>query len=169
MNVKRIAGLIGALTASGLIVAGCATMASDAEISQRALAMMKSGFRESGQAKLDRLDQDDVQRTCSQYQSSDKLPKDVAQKLEETQFKMIKYPADGQLLGDWKAGEAIAQSGVQAVQRRPIASCGRQLLRMPSTIQAGGSVRHHRSIVAQLRQDPRTERRDQALHVRQGL
>ena len=112
MNTKKTAALLGTLTVCALILAGCATMASDAEISQRALAMMKSSFRESGQAKLDRLDQDEVQATCSQYQSSDKLPKDVAQKLEEAQFKMIKYPADGQYLGDWKAGEAIAQSGV---------------------------------------------------------
>ena len=112
MNRNKMAMLVVAVTVAALVAAGCATMASDDEISQRALAMMKSGFRESGQAKLDRLDQDDVQRTCSQYQSADKLPKDVAQKLEETQFKLIRYPADGQLLGDWKAGEAIAQSGV---------------------------------------------------------
>ena len=112
MNVKKVATLVGVVTACALVAAGCATMASDAEISQRALVLMKSGFRESGQAKLDRLDQDDVQATCSQYQSSDKLPKDVAQKLEEGQFKLITYPADGQYLGDWKAGEAIAQSGV---------------------------------------------------------
>ena len=101
-----------AIVIAALIAAGCATITSDAEISQRAIAMMKSGFRESGQAKLDRLDQDEVQATCSKYESAEKLPKDVAKALEEAQFKLIKYPADGQLAGDWKAGEAIAQSGV---------------------------------------------------------
>ena len=101
-----------AIIIAALIAAGCATITSDAEISQRAIAMMKSGFRESGQAKLDRLDQDEVQATCSKYESAEKLPKDVAKALEEAQFKLIKYPADGQLAGDWKAGEAIAQSGV---------------------------------------------------------
>ena len=98
MNLKKSAILLGTIIASALIAAGCASIASDAEISQRALAMMKSGFRESGQAKLDRLDQDDVQATCSQYQSADKLPKDVAQQLEEGQFKTIRYPADGQAM-----------------------------------------------------------------------
>lgn len=100
------------IAAAALLAAGCATVMSDAEVSQKALAVMKSSFRESGQAKLDRLDQDEVQAACSVYQSSAKMPKDVAQRLEQAQLKTIRYPADGQLLGDWKAGEAIAQNGV---------------------------------------------------------
>ena len=108
----QLLAISAAIVVSALIAAGCATITSDAEISQRAIAMMKSGFRESGQAKLDRLEQDEVQATCSKYESAEKLPKDVAKALEEAQFKLIKYPADGQLVGDWKAGEAIAQSGV---------------------------------------------------------
>ena len=94
------------------LVAGCATMMSDADVTKKTLLVLKSSFKENGQAKLDRLDQDEVQATCSRYETPDKLPKDVAQRLEEGQLKMVRYPADGQLLGDWKAGEAIAQSGV---------------------------------------------------------
>lgn len=99
------------LAAVGLI-AGCATMMSDAEISKKALLVMKSSFKERGQAKLDRLDQDEVLATCSFYETPDKVPKDVAQRLEQSQQKTVRYPANGQLLGSWKAGEAIAQSGV---------------------------------------------------------
>jgi L-cysteine S-thiosulfotransferase len=102
---------LAALAAVGLI-AGCATMMSDAEISKKALQVMKSSFKENGQAKLDRLDQDDVQATCSTYETPDKVPKDVAQRIEQSQLKTVRYPDTGQLLGDWKAGEAIAQSGV---------------------------------------------------------
>ena len=40
------------------------------------------------------------------------MPKEVGERLEQAQLKTIRYPADGQLLGNWKAGEAIAQSGV---------------------------------------------------------
>jgi L-cysteine S-thiosulfotransferase len=94
------------------LFAGCASMVSDAEMSKKALLVMKSSFKENGQAKLDRLDQDEVQATCSLYETPDKVPKDVAQRLEQSQLKTVRYPADGQLLGDWKAGEAIAQSGV---------------------------------------------------------
>jgi L-cysteine S-thiosulfotransferase len=94
------------------VAAGCAAMtSSDDQYSAKALAMMKASFKESGQAKLDRLDQDDMQRMCSAY--GDKpMPKEVAAKLEREQQALIKYPADGKLLGDWKLGERIAQSGV---------------------------------------------------------
>src|SRR5437763_7187452 len=94
-TMNRNARIAWAVSAAVLVVAGCATVASDAEISQRALAVMKSGFKEAGQAKLDRLDQDEVQAACSKYHSSTQLPKELAQKLEESQLKTIKYPADG--------------------------------------------------------------------------
>ena len=99
------------LSLAGILAAGCASMMMEKDRSAEALAVLKASFKENGQAKLDRLDQDEVQATCSQYETPDKVPKDVAKRLEEGQLKTVKYPADGQLLGDWKAGEAIAQSG----------------------------------------------------------
>ena len=72
--------------------------------------MLKSSFKERGQAKLDRLDQDDMQRMCSEYQGKP-MPKDVSDKLEKAQQALIKYPADGNLMGDFRSGERIAQSG----------------------------------------------------------
>jgi len=112
MNAPR-PGTVAAIGVA-IAVAACATMTqpSDAEIAARALAMMKHSFKESGQAKLDRLDQDDLQATCSKYETHDKVPKDVAERIERSQLATVKYPADGKFLGDWKAGEAIAQSGV---------------------------------------------------------
>jgi len=112
MKTKIVAFTVLVPLAAAALVAGCATVMSDAEVSQKALAVMKSSFRENGQARLDRLDQDEVQAACSKYQSAAKMPKEVAQQLEVAQLKTVRYPADGQLLGDWKAGEAIAQSGV---------------------------------------------------------
>jgi sulfur-oxidizing protein SoxX len=105
---------IAALSIAALVAAGCATMMGDddAATSARAVAMMKASFKESGQAKLDRLDQDEVQRLCSEYAGEKELPKDVAARIEKEQLATIKYPADGKLLGDWKSGERIAQSGV---------------------------------------------------------
>jgi L-cysteine S-thiosulfotransferase len=73
---------------------------------------MTASFREHGQAKLDRLDQDEMQRLCSAYSGDNPLPKEMAKRIESTQLALVKYPADGVLLGDWKKGEAIAQSGV---------------------------------------------------------
>ena len=55
------------LAAAALAVAGCAAMMgpSEAEKSAKALAVMKASFKERGQAKLDRFDQDPLQRACS--------------------------------------------------------------------------------------------------------
>jgi len=100
------------LPAAVLALAGCATAPSHDELRANAIAMMKASFKEKGQAKLDRIDQDDMQRLCSEYVGEKVMPKDVAQSLEKAQQALIKYPADGKLLGDWKQGERIAQSGV---------------------------------------------------------
>jgi sulfur-oxidizing protein SoxX len=92
------------------IVAGCASM-NDQEASQKALEMMQASFNERGQAKLDRLNQDEAQRLCSKPPAQE-LAKDVAARIEKDNLAAIRYPADGKLLGDWKSGERIAQSGV---------------------------------------------------------
>jgi sulfur-oxidizing protein SoxX len=97
------------MMASGL--AGCAaTDDSRDEIRAKAIAVMKASFNERGQAKLDRFDQDEIQKACSLY-PGEQLPKEKAAALEKSQLAKIKYPADGKYLGDWKAGEKIAQSG----------------------------------------------------------
>jgi len=98
------------LSGAAIIAAGCASMMNDAKHEQ-ALAMMKASFKEQGQAKLDRLNQDETQRACSEYNAGNPIPKDAAARIEQEQLKTIKYPADGQYLGDWKEGEKIAQSG----------------------------------------------------------
>ena len=95
-----------------LLAAGCAAVATrdDSETTAKALALMKGSFKEQGQAKLDRLAQDDTQKTCSQY-TGKALPKDIAERIEKANLASIKWPADGKYLGDWKNGERIAQEG----------------------------------------------------------
>ena len=91
-------------------LAGCAAM-SDQEATHRALEVMKTSFSERGQAKLDRLNQDEAQKLCS-IPPSMVLPKEVAERIEKENLASIRYPADGKLLGDWRQGERIAQSGI---------------------------------------------------------
>jgi L-cysteine S-thiosulfotransferase len=104
------------LVAATLIIAGCAASAGKVEAdkeaakSQAALAMMKASFKTRGQASVDRLNQDETQALCSQYQ--DNPPKPVREKIEALNQKLTVFPADGKLQGDWKEGEKIAQSGV---------------------------------------------------------
>jgi len=89
---------------------GCATAQSDVDVSRQAAAVLKSSFKANGQAGLDRLDQDETQRLCTQY-ANKALPKDVAEMIEKLNTASIKWPADGKWLGDWKNGERIAQEG----------------------------------------------------------
>ena len=72
---------------------------------------MKASFKERGQAKLDRLDQDETQKRCAASTATKAPPKDVAEKIEKANLATIKWPADGKYLGDWKRGEQIAQRG----------------------------------------------------------
>ena len=107
--MKTGTSITAAFVGIAAIAAGCASM-SDQEASQKALEMMKASFNARGQARLDRLNQDDAQRLCSKPPTQE-LSKDVAARIEKENLASIRYPADGKLLGDWKSGERIAQSG----------------------------------------------------------
>jgi L-cysteine S-thiosulfotransferase len=97
------------LAALAVLAAGCAGM-SDDEAAQRALQVMKASFNEKGQARLDRLNQDEAQKLCS-VPPATVLPKETVERIEKANLAAIRYPADGKLLGDWKSGERIAQTG----------------------------------------------------------
>jgi len=105
MNTK-----IPAIALLAAVTAGCASM-SEQETARRALELMKASFNERGQARLDRLDQDDAQKSCSLPPSAT-IPKDAAERIEKANLAAIKYPADGKFIGDWREGEKIAQTGV---------------------------------------------------------
>lgn len=106
---KRIIGWAVAVGVAAAVI-GCATAPTDAEIGAKASAMLKTSFKARGQAGLDRLDQDETQKLCSQYATA-VPPKDVVGTIEKANFAAIKWPADGKYLGDWKNGERIAQEG----------------------------------------------------------
>jgi sulfur-oxidizing protein SoxX len=69
---------------------------------------MQRDFHPRGQATMDRVVQDGVQRVCTE--SRDRPPAELAKTLEAEQMKAIPFP-EGGLMGDWKRGETIAQSG----------------------------------------------------------
>lgn len=56
-----------------------------------------------------RLVQDETQKACSQYRNVP--PKAVADAIVARGKAAIVYPADGKLMGDWKKGQRLAQSG----------------------------------------------------------
>jgi sulfur-oxidizing protein SoxX len=100
--------VIGAVVTA--MAAGAATGAAQSE-QQTAVEVMKKSFSARGQAGLDRLDQDEAQAACSRRPGDGPLAKEVADRVQGTNLASVKYPAGGTLLGDWKQGEKIAQSG----------------------------------------------------------
>lgn len=70
--------------------------------------VLQRDFHARGQATMDRVVQDGLQRVCTE--SNDRPPAELAKQLEADQMKTIAFP-DGSLIGDWKRGERIAQGG----------------------------------------------------------
>jgi sulfur-oxidizing protein SoxX len=91
-----------------LILAGFAGVAGAEPTAREVTEVLQRDFHPRGQATMDRLVQDGLQRICTE--TRDKPPADVAKRLEADQMKTIVYPS-GSLVGDWKSGEKIAQSG----------------------------------------------------------
>ena len=96
-----------ALLVIGAVAAGCAT-APKADYDKVALEMIKGSFREQGQAKLDRLQQDEVQRICSGPAAP--AAADL-KRVEAAELATIKPPPSGRYIGDWREGEKLAQNG----------------------------------------------------------
>ena len=94
-----------------LVPLACAMAPSNDEIAAQTTAMLQASFKAAGQAGLDRLNQDETQRVCSELAPGKAPAKEVAEKIEKLNLATIRYPADGKLLGDWKNGEKIAQEG----------------------------------------------------------
>ncbi|MBE7521352.1 MAG: sulfur oxidation c-type cytochrome SoxX [Burkholderiales bacterium] len=111
--MNRTLAMAFAASAAAAVVVGCASTQpgpEDAQLRAQALEVMKVSFKEKGQAKLDRLNQDRTQALCSEYAGKE-LPHDVAVTIEKINLETIRYPADGKYVGDWKSGEKIAQLG----------------------------------------------------------
>ncbi len=99
--------------AAALLVVGCASGPSVAELNELTNKIVKASFRDQGVAKVDRvLNVDETNRACSEADVAGKpLDEKTAKAIEEMNLKAIKWPSDGKFIGDWKQGEVIAQSG----------------------------------------------------------
>ena len=76
------------------------------------LAVLKASFSERGVAKLDRLDQSDIQNLCSKANATGKSPDEkTIEAIQKAAMAAVKYPADGKFIGDWREGERVAQNG----------------------------------------------------------
>jgi len=104
MNAKQIIGMVVAASFGAAILP-----AQAASLDAKTAEIIKRDFRDKGIAKATRVNQDELQAACSKY--VDNVPAKLKRKLEAEQEKAVKWPADGKYMGDWKAGEKLAQSG----------------------------------------------------------
>jgi sulfur-oxidizing protein SoxX len=100
--------VLAAAAAAAAVVAGCATYTPPTK--EETLAVIKSSFQDRGIAKVDRLNQTELQKICSE--TGNEPPKDVRERLEKQALASVRFPADGKFLGDYKLGERVAQTGV---------------------------------------------------------
>ncbi len=102
---------LASLSIVAVLLISCAVYTAPTR--EETLQVVKSSFKERGIAKLDRLNQSDLQVACSEASMTGKdLPQEARTRLERQALATVKYPADGQYLGDFKQGERIAQTGV---------------------------------------------------------
>src|SRR5262245_58535146 len=96
----------------GVGIAGVAVTGALAQ-DDLARAVLEKAIKDSWQQVAPdwaaRLVQDETQEACSVYRNNP--PPAVAAAIQARAQASIKYPADGTLMGDWKKGEKLAQSG----------------------------------------------------------
>ena len=104
---------LSSLALATLIATGCAQGPSVAELNVLTDQVVKSSFRDESYVKVERITAtDETNRLCSAADVAGKpLDEATAKRIEAVNLKTIQWPADGKYLGDWKQGEAIAQSG----------------------------------------------------------
>ncbi|HEY4773462.1 MAG TPA: sulfur oxidation c-type cytochrome SoxX [Xanthobacteraceae bacterium] len=72
-------------------------------------AAVKAAFPTAPADWQPRLVPDETMRLCSAHNNSP--PAAISEQIQAREKARIEYPADGKLVGDWKAGEKLAQSG----------------------------------------------------------
>lgn len=100
---------------TSLVISGAtATLAQQKETKPavdpaRVDAAIKTGWPAAPPDWQPRLVPDETMKQCSAHENSP--PKAIADTIQAREKAAIEYPADGKFLGDWKKGEALAQSG----------------------------------------------------------
>ncbi|BDT78879.1 sulfur oxidation c-type cytochrome SoxX [Polynucleobacter yangtzensis] len=108
-NIKKLLTIAGFIVASSLLQN---VAVAQQKIDPKFNKMMTDSFRAEGIAGLDRIQQDETQKFCSDpVFANSKQGEKMRDKIQKINMASIKQPSDGKYIGDWKKGEAIAQSG----------------------------------------------------------
>lgn len=113
MNRRNLLILLGGLTIALVGVVGWgkarkARVATGVTVADIDAAIASSWASAAPDWKA-RLAQDETQRDCTLVRN--KPDQRLARAIQDRERARIRYPADGRLVGDWKKGQALAQSG----------------------------------------------------------
>jgi sulfur-oxidizing protein SoxX len=109
--LKRSLPYFGALIGSVTLVA-CSGLPGGSDLDAITADVVKRSFRDEGIVKTSVLDIDETLIACNQADVSGKPIDPVTEnRLAEANLKTIKWPSDGNYVGDWREGEKLAQSG----------------------------------------------------------
>lgn len=108
-NIKKLLALVGLVLTAALLQPGAfAQQQNDPKFNK----MMQDSFRAEGIAGLNRIDQDETQKFCSDPKfANSKQGEAMRVKIQKMNMDSIQQPTDGKYIGDWRNGEKIAQSG----------------------------------------------------------
>ncbi len=116
MKTKQFFGIVAVLSLAACVVpAPVALVPAPNPLDIKVTEIIKRDFRDKGIIKATAVNQDKLQEMCSKY--LDKVPAGLKNELEAEQLQSIKWPwrafqpLDNVYMGDWKAGETLAQSG----------------------------------------------------------
>jgi sulfur-oxidizing protein SoxX len=101
---------IGAAALAVLGLAGCAAVEPRPDYDALMAQMLKTSFTDRGIATVERLKQDASNAECSAAQGRP-LPEARAKAIEAENLRTVKMPSDGVFVGNWQAGERLAQNG----------------------------------------------------------
>ncbi len=90
------------------LVVGCASPRPEENVATP--VPVSNSFQAKGQAGLNRLEQNNMQAVCSEFEGQ-AVPPELAKRIIDEASAGVRFPTDGQYLGDWRNGEAIARSG----------------------------------------------------------
>jgi sulfur-oxidizing protein SoxX len=109
-RTKTAAALLAGAMAAGTLLLGNHGMAQQAKVDPAVTKRaMDAIFAKAPEAWRAKIVQDETQKACSEH--NNQPPPAVATQILEREKKNVVLPADGKFLGDWKRGEALAQSG----------------------------------------------------------
>jgi sulfur-oxidizing protein SoxX len=110
LSIQKTSTVAAVTFVGALLATSCAALAPAPDYDALAAQMIAGSFRDEGIAKVERLRQDEANAACSKALGGNP-PEDVARAIQQAALASVRMPAEGKFIGDWRAGEKLAQNG----------------------------------------------------------